>query len=206
MSLGDTEGRVLGVRTGNLNCLWSQTRWLTSVTPALDQELKGNLGCRAESRLRDTAAQKLRHQRETDSACSVSLLDVPMCTAGTQHLRSNRGRLGTWDVWRASRAVEIVPPASEVQDPSNSGLSMPSSLLRKSSGHSPHPTRSPCVTRLSLLTLSWVAEVVLTSQIVDTSLRLSTCTKSGVSGMSDRESTEDEKMEALERSSRHEGS
>lgn len=51
-----------------------------------------------------------------------------------------------------------------------------------------------------------VAEVVLTSQMVDTSLRLSTCMQSGVSGMSDRESTEDEKMEALERSSRHEGS
>lgn len=55
-------------------------------------------------------------------------------------------------------------------------------------------------------TLSWGAEVVLTSQMVDTSLRLSTWPKSGVSGMSDRESTEDEKMEALERSSRHEGS
>lgn len=57
-----------------------------------------------------------------------------------------------------------------------------------------------------MLTLPGVAGVVLTSQMVGTSLRLSTCTKSGVSGMSDRESTEDEKMEALERSSRQEGS
>lgn len=57
-----------------------------------------------------------------------------------------------------------------------------------------------------MLTLSWVVEVVLTSQMVGTSLRLSAGKKSGVSGMSDRESTDEEKTEALERSSRHEGS
>lgn len=57
-----------------------------------------------------------------------------------------------------------------------------------------------------MLTLSWVVEVVLTSQMVGTSLRLSAGRKSGVSGMSDRESTDEEKTEALERSSRHEGS
>ena len=57
-----------------------------------------------------------------------------------------------------------------------------------------------------MLTLSWVVEVVLTSQMVGTSLRLSACRKSGVSGMSDRESTDEEKTEALERSSRHEWS
>lgn len=57
-----------------------------------------------------------------------------------------------------------------------------------------------------MLTLSRVVEVVLTSQMVGTSLRLSAGRKSGVSGISDRESTDEEKTEALERSSRHEGS
>lgn len=86
-------------------------------------------------------------------------------------------------------------------------------ITQAQGGHRPQPSLlHPCHQSGSgggvpaLLTLPGVAEVVLMSQMVDTSLRLSTCMKSGVSGMSDRESTEDEKMEALERSSRHEGS
>lgn len=56
------------------------------------------------------------------------------------------------------------------------------------------------------LTLSLVAGAVLTSQMVGTWLRLSAGRKSGVSAMSDKESTDEEKMEALERSSRYEES
>lgn len=56
------------------------------------------------------------------------------------------------------------------------------------------------------LTLSWAEGPVLTSQMVGTWLRLSAGRKSGVSAMSERESTDEEKMEALERSSRYEGS
>ena len=44
---------------------------------------------------------------------------------------------------------------------------------------------------------------MLTSQMVGTWLRLSAGRKSGVSAMSERESTDEEKMEALERSSRY---
>lgn len=47
---------------------------------------------------------------------------------------------------------------------------------------------------------------MLTSQMVGTWLRLSAGRKSGVSAMSERESTDEEKMEALERSSRYEES
>ena len=47
---------------------------------------------------------------------------------------------------------------------------------------------------------------MLTSQMVGTWLRLSAGGKSGVSAMSERESTDEEKMEALERSSRYEES
>ena len=53
------------------------------------------------------------------------------------------------------------------------------------------------------LTLSWAEGPVLTSQMVGTWLRLSAGRKSGVSAMSERESTDEEKMEALERSSRY---
>lgn len=56
------------------------------------------------------------------------------------------------------------------------------------------------------LTLSWAEGPVLTSQMVGTWLRLSAGRKSGVSAMSERESTDEEKMEALERSSRYEES
>lgn len=60
--------------------------------------------------------------------------------------------------------------------------------------------------RLGALTLSWAEGPVLTSQMVGTWLRLSAGGKSGVSAMSERESTDEEKMEALERSSRYEES
>lgn len=75
-----------------------------------------------------------------------------------------------------------------------------------SSGQAPVAAGWPRRCHTRALTLSWEAEVVLTSQMVGTSLRLSACGKSGVSGMSDRESTDEEKIEALERSSRNEGS
>lgn len=51
--------------------------------------------------------------------------------------------------------------------------------------------------------MSWAEELVLTSQMVGTWLRLSAGRKSGVSAMSERESTDEEKMEA---SSRYEDS
>lgn len=51
--------------------------------------------------------------------------------------------------------------------------------------------------------MSWVEGPVLTSQMVGTWLRLSACGKSGVSTMSERESTDEEKREALDRSSRY---
>lgn len=54
--------------------------------------------------------------------------------------------------------------------------------------------------------MSWAEGPVLTSQMVGTWLRLSAGRKSGVSAMSERESTDEEKMEALERSSRYEDS
>ena len=54
-----------------------------------------------------------------------------------------------------------------------------------------------------VLTLSWAEGPVLTSQMVGTWLRLSAGRKSGVSAMSERESTDEEKMEALESSSRY---
>lgn len=52
----------------------------------------------------------------------------------------------------------------------------------------------------------WAGGPVLTSQMVGTWLSLSAGRKSGVSTMSDRESRDEEKMEALDRSSRYEGS
>lgn len=56
------------------------------------------------------------------------------------------------------------------------------------------------------LTLSWVEGAGFSSQMVDTWLRLSAGRKSGVSTMSDRESTDEEKMEMLEKSSKYEES
>lgn len=54
--------------------------------------------------------------------------------------------------------------------------------------------------------MSWAEGPVLTSQMVGTWLRLSAGGKSGVSAMSERESTDEEKMEAVERSSRYKDS
>ena len=50
--------------------------------------------------------------------------------------------------------------------------------------------------------MSWAEGPVLTSQMVGTWLRLSAGRKSGVSAMSERESTDEEKMEADRKSTR----
>lgn len=54
--------------------------------------------------------------------------------------------------------------------------------------------------------MSWAGGPVFTSQMVGTWLSLSAGRKSDVSTMSDSESRDEEKMEALDRSSRYEGS
>lgn len=50
--------------------------------------------------------------------------------------------------------------------------------------------------------MSWAGEEVLTSQMVGTWLRLSTGRKSDVSTISDSESTDEDKMEAVDKSSK----